>query len=72
MLMECNCYKRHCKHYLGIIQPDGTEMTERNYCDAFPDGIPDGIAYGDNEHNKVEYFQKNTIIFEKGKFEWED
>jgi len=62
-------------NYLGIIQPDGKkELTERNYCRAFPDGIPDGIAYGDNKHDEIHYFQLgiNTILFEKGKFEWED
>ena len=35
MLAEPKCWKRKCKHYLGIIQPDGTEMTEINNCKAF-------------------------------------
>jgi hypothetical protein len=71
MLLESKCYERHCKHYLGISQPDGTEMTERHYCTAFPDRIPDEIAYGDNEHLKSEKDQGNDIVFEKGPFEWE-
>lgn len=52
MLTEPNCSKRGCLHFRGVSQPDGTEMTERVVCDAFPDGIPDEIAYGDNLHLK--------------------
>jgi len=63
MLAEPNCYKRNCKHYIGIIQPDGTEMTETNACKAFPKGIPDEIAYGDNKHKKP-YPGDNGIQFE--------
>lgn len=72
MLAEAKCYSRHCKYYKGIIQPDGTEMTEVNYCAAFPDGIPYEIAYGDDTHSKPIKDQGNEIVFEKGKFEWED
>jgi hypothetical protein len=50
MLLEPNCSKRNCKHFKGVTQPDGTEMTERVVCEAFPDGIPGEIAYGDNPH----------------------
>lgn len=50
MLMEPNCSIRGCKHLKGVKQPDGTEATEFVYCEAFPDGIPDEIAYGDNTH----------------------
>ena len=50
MLIEPRCSVRRCKHFLGVVQPDGTESTERNYCSAFPDGIPGDIAYGDNLH----------------------
>lgn len=71
MLEISNCEKRHCKYYFGILQPDGTELTEVNYCKAFLDGIPDGITYGDNKHLKPEEGQKNKIAYEKGKFEWE-
>lgn len=72
MLATANCYTRHCKFYQGIIQPDGTELSERNYCKAFPDGIPDSIAYGEIIHDKPIKDQGNTIVFEKGKFDWED
>lgn len=72
MLATPKCYERHCKYYLGVIQPDGTELTETNYCKAFPDGIPYEIAYGSNKHTEVIDGQENEIVFEKGKFEWED
>ena len=65
MLQEPNCFKRNCKHYTGVIQPDGTEMTETNACKAFPDGIPIEIAYGDNKHLKPLKNQKNDIVYEK-------
>ena len=66
MLAEPNCYKRSCKHYLGVIQPDGTELSETNYCKAYPDGIPSAIAYGKDKHLKVRDDQDNDIVFEKG------
>lgn len=50
MLEEPKCSIRKCKHYKGIAQPDGTELTERNVCKAFPEKIPDVIAYGANKH----------------------
>lgn len=50
MLAEPRCSERKCRHYEGISQPDGTEMTERNVCKAFPGMIPDAIAYGNNKH----------------------
>jgi len=64
MLQEPTCYKRKCRYYLGIIQPDGTELTERNNCEAFPEGIPDEISYGDNLHKEPLKNQKNDIIFQ--------
>jgi len=65
MLEEPKCWKRKCKHYLGVIQPDGTEETEMNNCNAFPDGIPYEISYGDNKHLEVFLDQENDIIYEK-------
>lgn len=64
MLKEPNCFKRKCKNYLGIIQLDGKEITERNYCQAFPNGIPYKIAYGDNLHLEIWPGQENDILFE--------
>jgi len=64
MLAEPRCWTRKCKHYIGVIQPDGTELTEMNSCKAFPDHIPVEIAYGDNRHRKPLSNQGNEIIFE--------
>lgn len=50
MIAEPNCSKRKCGRFQGVDQPDGTEMTERVVCEAFPGGIPDEIAYGDHRH----------------------
>lgn len=65
MLAEPTCWTRQCKHYIGVIQPDGTELTETNSCIAFPDGIPAEIAYGENRHLRPLPDQGNKIVFEK-------
>ena len=49
MLQEPRCSERGCKHLTGVVN-DGDETTERPCCEAFPDGIPVEIAYGDNLH----------------------
>ena len=67
MLAEPACFERGCKHYLGVIQPDGTEMTETNHCKAFPTGIPNEIAYGDDLHLEVRPDQNNEFVFEEEK-----
>lgn len=64
MISEPRCFTRRCKHYTGIIQDNEDESTERPACEAFPNGIPDEIAYGDNEHLKPLPDQGNPIIFE--------
>ena len=65
MLAEPKCYTRKCVYYSGVKQPDGTELTEVNYCTAFPDGIPDEIAYGANKHTEPFPGQKNKIVYRK-------
>jgi hypothetical protein len=65
MLETPNCWIRKCKHFIGVKQDDENEETERVVCEAFPDGTPDEIAYGDNDHTKVFPGQKNKIIYEK-------
>jgi len=65
MISEPNCYKRKCKHFLGVIQPDGTEMTETVNCKAYPNGIPPEIAYGNDKHLTIRADQNNNYVFEK-------
>lgn len=65
MIKESRCFERRCTHYQGILQKDGTEKNERPYCTAFPDGIPDNIAYGKNKHTRPIEGQGNDITFEK-------
>ena len=66
MLVEPNCWKRKCKHYKGVRQPDGTEKYEVSYCAAFPLGIPADIINGKNDHTKP-YPGDNGIQFEEVK-----
>ena len=49
MLIEPNCHKRRCVHFRGA-ESDGDEITDRVFCAAFPEEIPNEIAYGDNLH----------------------
>jgi hypothetical protein len=72
MLAEPRCYTRQCKHYKGVKWFGDEESTENNYCSAFPDGIPSEIAYGGNKHLKPLPGQVNDIVYEKGKFDWEE
>jgi hypothetical protein len=53
MLAEPRCSERGCIHLLGATSPHGDKDPEKDQkpcCEAFPDGIPDEIAYGDNKH----------------------
>ena len=50
MIEEPRCASRRCKHFTGVYQPHGDESVELPCCKAFPKGIPDDIAYGDNDH----------------------
>jgi len=65
MILESTCSKRKCIHYIGISQPDGTEISERPICEAYPNGIPDDITLGDDLHSEVRDDQDNEIVFEK-------
>lgn len=64
MIAPPNCFIRGCKHYIGIIQADGTEMTEWPACEAYPDGISEEIAYGKDLHLQVRGDQYNNVIYE--------
>lgn len=65
MLEEPRCFQRHCVHYRGVTWFGNEEETEDNFCNAFSEGIPDEIAYGDNLHLEPLKGQKNDITFEK-------
>ena len=64
MLAIPRCFERECVHFKGVLQPDGTEMTEVNYCRAFPNGIPDDIAYGENLHLELHPKQTTSYVYE--------
>lgn len=63
MIHESNCTKRGCIHYIGV-ESDGLEKNERHTCAAFPNGIPDVIAFGNNKHLKP-YPGDNGIQYER-------
>ena len=65
MLKKLNCLKRRCKHFIGIDQSNGNELTEKVVCKAFPKGIPSMIVYGINKHLKPLPGQDNDIVYEK-------
>lgn len=51
MIPPPNCYLRRCKHYQGVKYLGENEADgEVPSCKAFPDGIPEEIAYGPNKH----------------------
>ena len=49
-LPPSRCFERRCKHYLGVVWLGEDESSEEVHCEAFLQGIPDEIAYGDNLH----------------------
>jgi hypothetical protein len=48
MILEPNCSKRRCVHFRLEGRVEG--MPPSPVCAAFPKGIPEEIAYGDNLH----------------------
>ena len=64
-LSEPKCYARKCKHFIGVKKPkDSVEDGEILVCKAFPNGIPDSIAYGNNKHI-TSFLEDHGIQFEK-------
>lgn len=49
-MFPTECEKRGCKHYLNVRPAEKTEIVGPAVCKAFPYGIPNEIAYGDNPH----------------------
>lgn len=64
MLAEPNCYKRGCRHYLGHTRLEDTDETLVQRCEAYPLGIPEVIAYGDDLHLQVKEGQFGGYVFE--------
>jgi len=66
MLDQPECHKRKCVHFLGCKDlVEGEEITEIAICKAFPNGIPDDIAYGENKHSKVVKGQVGNYVYER-------
>ena len=65
MLKEPNCSIRNCLHFEGVKWLGDEEETEVNVCKAFPYGIPDEIAYGNNKHLKPLPGQTSEIAYEE-------
>ena len=65
MLAEPRCFTRRCRWYEGVRWLDATlgEASETNVCPAFPEGIPDTIAYGDDPHLTVHPLQVGLSVF---------
>lgn len=59
------CSKNNCKHYRGVLQIDGTEANEVDFCEAFPNGIPSEITSGKNLHREP-YPGDNGVQYERG------
>jgi hypothetical protein len=63
-LISANCYKRKCKWYEGVKQPEESELNEFHYCNAYPDGIPIAILSGDDLHSIVKPDQVGEYVYE--------
>jgi len=64
-MLEPNCSRRKCKHFLGVKDDDRPNSEDVVICTAFPDGIPDAIAYGPIPHTRP-YQGDHGIQYEKG------
>jgi len=71
MLAEPKCFQRRCRHFLGAkyADPKLGEESEHLYCKAFPDGIPEEVAYGENKHKTPLKGQGNNVVFEQAEGE---
>lgn len=64
LLLRCNCQERKCKHFIGELFDNQNDLM-LDLCNAFPSGIPDEIAYGDELHIQPLAGQENNIVFEE-------
>jgi hypothetical protein len=50
---------------MGVRWTGDDETTEVPFCAAYPNGIPNDIAYGNDKHEEIRSDQDNNIVFEK-------
>ncbi len=62
-LLECDCFKRMCRFYGGVIMKEETGL--RHVCIAFPEGIPEEIWQGRSRHLESFPEQRNDVVFQK-------
>ena len=63
---EPRCYSRRCIHFEGAkIAGNSTSGKAIVICPAYPKGIPERIAYGDELHLEVQDDQKGTLTYEE-------
>ena len=60
-----NCRARGCAHWIGIRKKGEDEATERPCCAAYPEGIPEEIAYGHDQHMTLRGDETKDLVFEK-------
>ena len=62
LLAISNCQERGCKHYDNVLALD--DVNHVHICKAFPNGIPNEIAFGNNLHTEPYLGQENDIVYE--------
>ena len=65
MLAEPRCRERACVHFRGVLQGADGELSERVVCAAYPDRIPDDVAYGADLHLARRDDQDNDIVYQE-------
>lgn len=67
MIDEPRCSARGCRHFEGFVVSEDTneERDERTCCPAYPEGIPERIAFGTERHTTMQPDQTGTLVFEK-------
>ena len=67
MIEEPRCFSRDCRHFQGVEQRGPNEADQILVCPAYPNGIPDRIAYGTELHLIAQDDQvPNGVVYEKG------
>ena len=67
MIEQPRCWSRRCRHFGGVEEVGGEgEQFQVVVCPAFPRGIPERIAYGEDDHLTYVIGQEGTLVFEEG------